>query len=119
MTSKPVAQLYRMKTETHVCPFGLKSRDLLRRKGFQVEDHLLTSREETDAFKQSHDVKTTPQTFIDGKRIGGYDDLKAFFGQAAKDPDAKTYTPVIAIFASAALMAQATSWAAGGAAWTA
>lgn len=114
MSSKPVATLYRMKTDTHVCPFGLKSRALLNRKGYDVEDHLLTSREETDAFKQAHEVKTTPQTFIDGKRIGGYDDLKAFFGQAAKDPDAKTYTSVIAIFASAALMALATSWAASG-----
>ena len=114
MTSKPVAQLYRMKTETHVCPFGLKSRDLLRRKGFQVEDHLLTSREETDAFKLAHDVKTTPQTFIQGKRVGGYDDLKAFFGHTLKDKDAKTYAPVIAIFASAALMALAVSWAAYG-----
>ncbi len=114
MSSKPVATLYRMKTDTHVCPFGLKSRALLNRKGYDVEDHLLTSRKETDAFKQAHDVKTTPQTFIGGERIGGYDALKAFFGHAAKDPDAKTYTPVIAIFASAALMALATSWAAYG-----
>lgn len=111
-TSKPVARLYRMKTPSHVCPFGLKSRALLKRKGYPVEDHILTSREETDAFKRKHDVKTTPQTFIDGRRIGGYDALKAFFGQPAKDK--KTYTPVIAIFASAALMALAVSWAAYG-----
>ena len=101
-TTKPVAHLYRMKTPSHVCPFGLKSRALLNRKGYVVDDHLLTSREETDAFKREHDVKTTPQTFIDGKRIGG---------QPAKDKDTKTYTPVMAIFASAALMALAVSWA--------
>ncbi len=112
--SKPVAHLYRMKTPSHVCPFGLKSRALLKRKGYPVDDHLLTSREETDAFKREHDVKTTPQTFIDGKRIGGYDALKEFFGQPAKDKDKKTYTPVIAIFASAAFMALAVSWAAYG-----
>ncbi|MAN47194.1 MAG: glutaredoxin [Alphaproteobacteria bacterium] len=113
-TTKPVAHLYRMKTPSHICPFGLKSRALLRREGYEVDDHLLTSREETDAFKQEHDVKTTPQTFIDGKRIGGYDDLKAHFGKAAQDKDKKTYTPVIAIFASAALMALAVSWASYG-----
>ena len=108
------ARLYRMKMPSHICPFGLKSRALLNRKGYEVEDHLLTSREETDAFKKEHDVRTTPQTFIDGKRIGGYDDLKEFFGIGTKDPDEKTYTPVITIFVSAALMALAVSRAAFG-----
>ncbi|HBJ92869.1 MAG TPA: glutaredoxin, partial [Hyphomonadaceae bacterium] len=64
----------------HICPFGLKSLDLLQRKGFEVEDHHLTTREETDAFKAEHDVKTTPQTFIEGERIGGYDSLRDHFG---------------------------------------
>jgi glutaredoxin len=112
--SKPVAILYRMKTPSHVCPFGLKARALLRRKGYRVDDRLLTSREETDAFKAEHDVKTTPQAFIGGERIGGYDDLRTFFSYPQKDKDAKTYTPVIAIFASAAMMALAVSWAAYG-----
>jgi glutaredoxin len=114
-SSKPVAILYRMKTPSHICPFGLKSRALLRRKGYEVEDYPLTSREETDAFKAKHDVKTTPQTFIDGERVGGYDDLRRYFGLPQKDKDAKTYMPVIVIFASAALMALAVSWAAYGA----
>ena len=65
------AELYRMVTSQHICPFGLRSKDLLEREGFEVEDHQLSSREETDAFKQQYDVKTTPQTFIDGQRIGG------------------------------------------------
>ena len=112
--SKPVAILYRMKTPSHVCPFGLKARALLRRKGYRVDDRLLTSREETDAFKAEYDVKTTPQAFIGGERIGGYDDLRTFFSYPQKDKDAKTYTPVIAIFAAAALMALAVSWAAYG-----
>ena len=46
------AQLYRMATDEHICPFGLKSKDLLERQGFEVDDHLLTSRAQTDAFKQ-------------------------------------------------------------------
>ena len=39
------AVLYRMETEDHICPFGLKSRDLLKRKGSDVEDHKLATRE--------------------------------------------------------------------------
>lgn len=78
---RQVAELYRMSTDEHICPYGLKSKDLLEREGFKVEDHTLTSREETDAFKTKHDVDTTPQTFIDGKRIGGYEDLRLHFGK--------------------------------------
>jgi glutaredoxin len=105
------ATLYRMVMAEHTCPYGLKSRDLLKRQGFEVDDKHLKSRDQTDAFKQEHDVPTTPQTFIDGKRIGGYDDLLAHFDKAVPDKDATTYTPVIALFAMAAAMALATSWA--------
>ncbi|SVD86221.1 uncharacterized protein METZ01_LOCUS439075, partial [marine metagenome] len=41
------AVLYRMVTSEHICPFGLKSKDLLERKGYDVEDHHLSSRSET------------------------------------------------------------------------
>ncbi len=109
------AELHRMVTEQHVCPFGLKSLDLLQREGFEVDDHKLRSRAETDAFMERHDVDTTPQTFIDGRRIGGYDDLRRHFGKPVRDPEATSYQPVIAVFAVAALMALATSWAAYGA----
>lgn len=105
------AAVYRMVTDEHICPFGLKTVDLLKRKGFEVEDNWLTSRAETDAFKEEHDVKTTPQTFIEGQRIGGFDDLRDYFGFETKDPDKKTYTPVLAVFAIAALLALAASWA--------
>ena len=75
------ATLYRMVMPDHTCPYGLKSKDLLERQGFTVEDHHLKTREETDSFKKEHGVKTTPQTFIDGQRIGGYDDLRGHFGK--------------------------------------
>ncbi len=104
------AQLYRMVTDQHICPFGLKSKDLLERKDFQVEDLKLTSRQETEEFKEKHQVKTTPQTFIDGQRIGGYDDLLAYFGLEAPSSDKVTYTPVIAIFLTALLISIAIVW---------
>ena len=116
--STRTATLYRMVTDQHVCPFGLKSRDLLEREGFAVNDNLLTSRAETDAFKAEQDVRTTPQTFIDGERIGGYDDLRRHFGRSVPERGATSYAPVVAVFAMAALMALATSWAAFGDALT-
>ena len=108
------AVLYRMVMPDHICPFGLKSRDLLKRQGFEVEDHYLTTREETDAFKARYGVKTTPQTFIGGDRVGGYDDLRRAFGLNVPDKDETSYAPVIAVFAVSALMALAMAWAAYG-----
>ncbi|MGO3132229.1 MAG: MauE/DoxX family redox-associated membrane protein [Alcaligenes sp.] len=108
------AELYRMVTADHLCPYGLKARALLKRKGYELEDHWLRNREEIEAFKAKHQVSTTPQTFIDGQRIGGYDELVEYFGGQIKDKDALTYAPVIALFVMAAFMALAVSWAAFG-----
>ena len=109
------ATIYRMVMPQHICPYGIKAVDLLRRQGFKVEDHPLRTREETDAFKAEHGVKTTPQAFIAGQRIGGYDDLRRYFGKGVPDPKATSFWPVIAVFAVALGMALAASWAAYGA----
>lgn len=111
---KKEAKLYRMVTDEHICPYGIKSKDLLEREGYQVEDHHLTAREETDAFKKKHDVKTTPQTFIDGKRIGGFDDLVSYFGKTTLKQEGITYQPIIAIFSTTFLMAIAVAYFATG-----
>ena len=109
------AVLYRMVMPDHVCPFGLKAKDLLHRHGFDVEDRWLTSRAEIDAFKAQHNVETTPQTFIDGVRIGGYTEVRAWLGKPLPDPKAVSYRPVIALFAMTALMALAADTALAGA----
>jgi glutaredoxin len=118
MTNHPVAAkravIHRMVMPSHTCPYGLKAVDLLKRSGFEVEDHHLTTREETDAFKAAHGVATTPQTFIGSKRIGGYDDVRRFLGKRVADPKATTYTPVIVLFAMTALMAIGVSYAVTG-----
>jgi glutaredoxin len=108
------AVLYRMVMPEHMCPWGLKSKDLLRRSGYEVEDHRLTTREETEAFKAKHSVATTPQTFIGGERIGGYDDLRRFLGKRVQDPKATSYRPVIVLFVMTALSALAGSYAVAG-----
>ncbi|MFC6440358.1 MauE/DoxX family redox-associated membrane protein [Bowmanella sp. JS7-9] len=111
MTKRAV--LYRMVTDQHICPYGLRSKDLLERQGFTVDDQPLRSRAETDAFKAEHEVKTTPQTFIDGERIGGYDDLCRYFGKPVKDKNRTSYQSVMAIFSVAFLLALAMQWATG------
>ena len=105
------AQLFRMATDEHICPFGLKSKDLLEREGYTVDDQLLTSREQTDEFKKQHSVETTPQAFIDNKRIGGYDDLRDYFNKPQAAQEGTTYTPVIAIFSVSFLLSVAFSFA--------
>jgi glutaredoxin len=105
------AVLHRMVMPHHTCPYGLKAKHLLERKGYAVEDRWLTTREETDAFKAAQGVKTTPQVFIAGERIGGYDDLRRWFGLKVADPSATSYTPVLAVFAATAALALAVSHA--------
>jgi glutaredoxin len=112
------ALLYRMVMPNHTCPYGLKAKDLLERSGYEVDDHHLTTREQTDAFKAEHGVQTTPQIFIGGRRVGGYDDLRRFFGKRVADPKATSYTPVIVLFAMTALMAMAASYAITGTIFT-
>jgi glutaredoxin len=107
------AVLYRMVMPDHICPFGLKARWLLKHKGYEVQDHWLKSRAEQDAFKAEHEVKTTPQIFIGGRRIGGYDDLRRVLGMTVKDPKALSYTPVMAVFGVAGALSLAIDWLTG------
>lgn len=69
------AILVRMVLPDHICPYGVRAKELLEQEGFEIEERILGSREEVDAFKEEHDVLTTPQIFIHGERIGGSDAL--------------------------------------------
>ena len=71
----------------------------------------LTTREEVDAYKAEVGVKTTPQVFIDGTRIGGHDDLRRFLGLRVAEPGETSYRPVAALFGMTAAMALALSFA--------
>lgn len=101
------AVLYRMALPDHLCPSGQKARWLLESKGFQVDDRLFRKRSEVDAFKKAQGVPTTPQVWIDGERVGGYEALRQMLTDY--DPDATTYKPVIYLFAVAAATALALS----------
>jgi glutaredoxin len=106
------AIIFRMVMPDHLCPFGLKSLDALKHAGYDIIDRHITTQDENKLVKETLGVKTTPQTFIDGKRIGGNDDLQVFLGNSEpKKEDDKTYAPIIAIFSVTALMTLALCWA--------
>lgn len=70
------AVLYRMVLPDHVCPFGLKALRLLEQGGFEVDDRVLASRDQVDAFKAEQGIETTPLVFVGDERIGGADALQ-------------------------------------------
>ncbi|MBB4617258.1 glutaredoxin domain-containing protein [Sphingomonas abaci] len=80
MADTRMATLYRMVLPEHTCPFGVRAKQMLEGAGFTVDDRLLRSREEVDAFKAEQGVATTPQIVINGERIGGSDDLERYLG---------------------------------------
>ena len=75
------AVLYRMVLPDHTCPFGVRAKELLEEAGYEIDDRVLTSREEVDAFEDKEGVMTTPQVYIDGERIGGSDELAEYLEQ--------------------------------------
>ncbi|MBV5260087.1 glutaredoxin [Synechococcus moorigangaii CMS01] len=101
-------RLYRMSTPEHECPWGLRAINLLNEHGIDFEDIRLTSPEEVAAFKAQHNVPTTPQIFFGDDRIGGYSDLAEYFNLEPDKAD-YSYTPVVALFSTAGLIATAAS----------
>jgi len=78
-----MATLYRMVLPDHVCPYGVEARRMLEQAGFGIDEHILSTRMEADAFMAEHRVDTTPQVFIDGMRIGGCDELATYLVENA------------------------------------
>lgn len=77
------ATLHRMVLPDHTCPFGVRAKEMLERAGYEVDDRILGSRGEVDAFKAEHGISTTPLIVIDGETIGGADDLERRLAAAA------------------------------------
>ena len=78
MADEKRATLYRMILPEETCPFGVRAKELLQENGFVIDEHILRTREEVEAFEEDHGVETTPQVFISGDRIGGSDDLERY-----------------------------------------
>ena len=76
------ATLYRMVLPDHVCPYGVRARQMLEQAGYDIDEHILGTRMEVDAFMEKEGVPTTPQVYIDGERIGGCEELERYLAEA-------------------------------------
>jgi glutaredoxin 3 len=74
----PRATLYGMVLPDHICPFAVRAKELLIQYGYEVDDRILRTRGEMDAFKAEQRVDTTPQIFIEDERIGDSKDLERY-----------------------------------------
>ena len=76
MAEARTATLTRMVLPDHECPYGVRAKAMLEEAGFTIDEHILSSREEVDAFEDEHGVATTPLIEIEGETIGGSGDLE-------------------------------------------
>ena len=104
------ATIFRMVTPDHLCPWGIKAKDLLNRNGYKIDDRHLESEEANENYKEEEGYDETPQIFIEGKHLGGYDALRKHLGMGPDPGEGKTYQPVIAVFAVTLAMAITTTW---------
>ena len=74
----PKATLYRMVLPDHTCPYGVAAKEQLEAAGYDVEDCLLSTRDEVEYFKERNEVDTTPLIFIGDEAIGGMAELEGF-----------------------------------------
>jgi len=85
MPANRKATLYRMVLPDHVCPFGVQAKELLEERGFEIEEHILGTREEVEAFKAEQSIDTTPLVIIGDERIGGSADLERHLAEQPSD----------------------------------
>ena len=63
------------------CPYCVNAKALLDNKGIEYEERNISQGEWSKAqlLEAVPNARTVPQIFIDGKLIGGYDQLKNYF----------------------------------------
>lgn len=64
---------------TQVCPYCVRAKDLLKRKGQTVIEYRVDSDDakRDEMMKRANGKRSVPQIFIDGVHVGGCDDLYA------------------------------------------
>ena len=85
MSDQRTATLHRMVLPDHTCPYGVRAKAMLEEAGFDVDDQILSSREEVEAFKSENGLTTTPLVVIDGEEIGGAEELERFLAAEGAD----------------------------------
>jgi len=70
-----------------MCPFCMRAKALLKKKGVEVIDiPAAADRTKRQEMNERSGRNTFPQIFIDGKHIGGSDDLAALDARGGLDP---------------------------------
>ena len=61
------------------CPYCVRAKRLLEEKGVEIEEYDLTygGPQRTEMIQRAQGRTTVPQIFIDGRHVGGSDDLAA------------------------------------------
>lgn len=70
------------------CPYCTRAKNLLTAKGADYEEYDITmgGPKRAEMLERAPGRTTVPQVFIDGKHIGGSDDLAALDRQGGLDP---------------------------------
>ncbi len=69
------------------CPYCLRAQQLLQQKGVRVETYVLDGGgPKRDEMIERSGRMTVPQIFIDGRHVGGCDDLYALEREGKLDP---------------------------------
>ena len=69
------------------CPYCVRAKDLLGRKGVKFDEIYLDDKpEEYATLKARTGLMTVPQIFIDDELVGGYTELAALDREAKLDP---------------------------------
>ena len=68
------------------CQFCVKAKDLLTRLGYEYTEKVVTKDISLEEFfkELGKTVRTIPQIVIDGKHIGGYNELTEYFADKGK-----------------------------------
>ncbi len=71
-----------------MCPFCIRAKALLKKKGAAITDipAYMSASKRAEMRQRSGGANTFPQIFIDGKHIGGCDDLFALDARGGLDP---------------------------------
>lgn len=61
-----------------MCPFCVRAKDLLNRKGVEFTEHLMDGKDaELNEVKRKYQHSTVPIVIVDGNLVGGYTELVA------------------------------------------
>lgn len=78
----PLVEIY----ATETCPYCYRAKQLLSRKGAEVKEYDVDRLGREEMIARANGRRTVPQIFIDGRHIGGCDDLMALDRAGGLDP---------------------------------